>query len=126
MKTIIIAEIRFGNYKINSCLINPDSKTLWEIVSCARGDRFVVLKIINLRDTDEILKKKLYRIGKRIKNIISQEMKFKVTVGIGEYYQDIRGLSKSFKDATQALDVISRLEGVGDIYHINNLGIGNT
>jgi len=53
-------------------------------------------------------------------------MKFKVTIGIGEYYQDIRGICKSFKDATQALDIISRLEGVGDIYHINNLGIGNT
>jgi len=53
-------------------------------------------------------------------------MKFKVTIGMGEYYQDIRGLSKSFNDVTQALDVISRLEGVGDIYHINNLCIGNT
>jgi len=95
-----------------------------EIVSYTGGDRFVVLKTINLKDSDEILRKKLYRIGKRIKNTISQQMKFKVTIGIGEYHKDIRGISKSFKEATQALDVGTKLEGAGDIYHVDNLGVG--
>jgi len=95
-----------------------------EIVSYTGGDRFVVLKTINLKDSDEILRKKIFRIGEKIKNIISQKMKFKVTIGIGEYHEGIRGLSKSFKEATQALDVGSRLLGAGDIYHIENLGIG--
>ncbi len=95
-----------------------------EIVSYTGGDRFVVLKTINLKDSGEILRKKLFRIGKKIENIISQKMKFKVTIGIGEYHKDIDGLSKSFKEATQALDVGSRLLGAGDTYHIDNLGIG--
>ena len=95
-----------------------------EIVSYTGGDRFVVLKTINLKDSDEILRKKLFRIGKRIKNTISQQMKFKVTIGIGEYHKDIRGISKSFKEATQALDVGTKLEGAGDIYHVDNLGVG--
>jgi carbohydrate diacid regulator len=95
-----------------------------EIVSYTGGDKFVVLKIINLKDSDEILRKKLFRMGERIKNTISQKMKFKVTIGIGEYHEDIRGISKSFKEATQALDVGTKLEGAGDIYHINDLGIG--
>ncbi|TET08862.1 MAG: transcriptional regulator CdaR [Candidatus Atribacteria bacterium] len=95
-----------------------------EIVSYTGGDRFVVLKIINLKDSDEILRKKLFRMGERIKNTISQKMKFKVTIGIGEYHEDVRGLSKSFKEATQALDVGAKLGGAGDIYHINDLGIG--
>ncbi|MCK4308450.1 MAG: helix-turn-helix domain-containing protein [Candidatus Atribacteria bacterium] len=95
-----------------------------EIVSYTGGDKFVVLKTINLKDSDEILRKKLFRIGKKIKNIISQKMKFKVTIGIGEYHKGNWGLSKSFKEATQALDVGSRLLGAGDIYHIDNLGIG--
>jgi len=95
-----------------------------EIVSYTGGDRFVVLKTINLKDSDEILRKKIFRIGEKIKNIISQKMKFKVTIGIGEYHEGIRGLSKSFKEATQALDVGSRLLRAGDIYHIENLGIG--
>jgi len=95
-----------------------------EIVSYTGGDRFVVLKIINLKDSDEILRKKLFRMGERIKNTISQKMKFKVTIGIGEYHKDVRGLSKSFKEATQALDVGTKLEGAGDIYHVDNLGVG--
>ena len=95
-----------------------------EIVSYTGGDRFVVLKTINPKDSDEILRKKLFRIGKRIKNTISQQMKFKVTIGIGEYHEDIRGISKSFKEATQALDVGTKLEGAGDIYHVDNLGVG--
>ncbi len=95
-----------------------------EIASYTGGDRFVVLKTINLKDSDEILRKKLFRMGERIKNTISQKMKFKVTIGIGEYHKDVRGLSKSFKEATQALDVGAKLGGAGDIYHINDLGIG--
>jgi len=95
-----------------------------EIVSYTGGDRFVVLKIINLKDSDEILRKKLFRIGRKIKDTISQKMKFKVTIGIGEYHEDIRGISKSFKEAMQALDVGTKLEGAGNIYHINDLGIG--
>lgn len=95
-----------------------------EIASYTGGDRFVVLKIVNLTDSDEILRKKLFRIGKKIKNTISQQMKFKVTIGIGEYHEDIRGISKSFKEATQALDVGTKLEGAGDIYHVDNLGVG--
>jgi len=95
-----------------------------EIVSYTGGDRFVVLKTINLEDSDEILRKKLFRIGKKIKDTISQKMKFKVTIGIGEYHEDIQGLNISFKEATQALDVGTRLGGAGDIYHVDNLGVG--
>ncbi len=95
-----------------------------EIVSYTGGDRFVVLKTINLKDTDEILRKKLFRMGERIKNTISQKMKFKVTIGIGEHHEGIQGLNKSFKEATQALDVGTKLERAGDIYHIGNLGVG--
>ena len=95
-----------------------------EIVSYTGGDRFVVLKTINLKDSDEILRNKLFRMGKRIENTISHQMKFKVSMGIGEYHEGIEGLNKSFKEATQALDVGTRLGGAGDIQHINDLGIG--
>jgi len=95
-----------------------------EIVSYTGGDKFVVLKTINLKDSDEILRKKLFRIGEKINDTISQKMKFKVTIGIGEYHEGIQGLNKSFKEAAQALDVGAKLEGAGDIYHVDNLGIG--
>jgi carbohydrate diacid regulator len=95
-----------------------------EIVSYTGGDRFVVLKTIHLKDSDEMLRKKLFRIGQKIKDTISLKMKFKVTMGIGEYHEGIQGLNKSFKEATQALDVGTRLGGAGDIYPINDLGIG--
>lgn len=95
-----------------------------EIASYTGGDRFVVLKTINLKNSDEILRRKLFRMGKRIKNTISRQMKFKVTIGIGEYHEGIQGLNKSFKEATQALDVGTKLEGARDIYHVDNLGVG--
>ena len=95
-----------------------------DIVSYAGGDKFVILKTINPKNLKEALRHKIYKIAKKIKHIISQKMKFKVTIGIGEYHKNIRGLSKSFREATQALDVGTRLEGPGDIYHINDLGIG--
>jgi len=95
-----------------------------EIVSYAGGDKFVILKTINPKNSKEALRHKIYKIAKKIKHIISQKMKFKVTIGIGEYHKNIRGLSKSFREAAQALDVGTRLEGSDDIYHINDLGIG--
>ncbi len=95
-----------------------------EIVAYTGGDRFVVLKTIDQLDSEEILRKKLFRVGEQIKKIISQKMNFKVTIGIGEYHQGIKGLSRSFKEAIQALDVGAKLERAGNIYHINDLGIG--
>ena len=95
-----------------------------EIVSYAGGDRFVVLKIINPKDSDEMVRKKIFRIGEKIKNTISQKVRLKVTIGIGEHHKGIQGLSKSFKEATQALDVGTRLGRAGDIYHIDSLGVG--
>ena len=95
-----------------------------EIVAYTGGDRFVVLKTIDLEDSEEILRKKIFKIGEQIKNIISQKLKFRVTIGVGGYYQGVRGLSKSFKEATQALDVGTKLERAGNIYHINDLGVG--
>ena len=68
-----------------------------EIASYTGGDRFVVLKTINLKDSDEILRRKLFRMGKRIKNTISQQMKFKVTIGIGEYHEDVQDLINHLK-----------------------------
>ena len=95
-----------------------------EIVSYIGGDKFVVLKTVNLKDLAKISRKKMFVIGEKIKNVISQKMKFKVTIGIGEYHEGILGLHKSFREATQALDVGTKLQGAGGIYHINDLGIG--
>jgi len=95
-----------------------------EIVSYAGGDKFVVLKTINPKDSKEILRKKIYKIAEIIKNTIYQKMKFKVTIGIGEYHKNIRSLNKSFREATQALEVGTKLEDPGNIFHINDLGIG--
>ena len=94
-----------------------------EIVSNAGGDKFVVLKTINPKDSKENLRIKIYKIANKIKNTISQKMKYKVTIGIGEYHEGIRGLSKSFREAAKAQEVGFRLENPGEIYHINDLGV---
>jgi len=94
-----------------------------EIVSNAGGNKFVVLKTINPKDSKENLKIKIYKIANKIKNTISQKMKYKVTIGIGEYHEGIRGLSKSCREAAKAQEVGSRLENLGEVYHINDLGV---
>jgi len=94
-----------------------------EIVSNAGGNKFVVLKTINPKDSKENLKIKIYKIANKIKNTISQKMKYKVTIGIGEYHEGIRGLSKSFREAAKAQEVGFRLEKLREIYHINDLGV---
>jgi len=95
-----------------------------EIVSYTGGGRFVILKTIDLKDSDQILRENIFKISACIKDIIIQKMGLRVSVGIGEYHQGINGLRKSFKEATLALILGTKLERAGDIYHIDNLGIG--
>jgi len=113
---------RLKNSVLN-ILRNIFINTPQDIVSYVGGDRFVVLKTISIEDTDEILKKRLYKVATNIKDALSQELKFKVSIGIGEYHEGIKGINRSFEEAIQALNIGTKLEGPGGIYHINELGI---
>jgi carbohydrate diacid regulator len=51
------------------------------------------------------------------------ELGHTITIGVGQYYPELGGLRKSFQDAKLALDVGSKVWGVGRIYHIKFVGM---
>jgi carbohydrate diacid regulator len=46
-----------------------------------------------------------------------------ITLGVGQYYPDLGGLRKSYQDAKLALDVGSKVWGLGRVYHIKHVGM---
>jgi carbohydrate diacid regulator len=46
-----------------------------------------------------------------------------ITIGVGQYYPDLGGLRKSYQDAKLALEVGSKVWGLGKIYHIKQVGM---
>jgi carbohydrate diacid regulator len=46
-----------------------------------------------------------------------------ITIGVGQYYPDLGGLRKSYQDAKLALDVGSKVWGLGRVYHIKQVGM---
>jgi len=46
-----------------------------------------------------------------------------ITVGVGQYYPELGGLRKSYQDAKLALEVGSKVWGLGKVYHIKHVGM---
>ena len=46
-----------------------------------------------------------------------------ITIGVGQYYPDLGGLRKSYQDAKLALEVGSKVWGLGRVYHIKQVGM---
>jgi carbohydrate diacid regulator len=61
--------------------------------------------------------------GKYIHETLSEITQQKVTIGVGQYYPQIKGLKKSFQDAKLALEIGSKIWGTGGVYHILDVGI---
>lgn len=61
--------------------------------------------------------------GKYIHETLSEITQQKVTIGVGQYYPEIKGLKKSFQDAKLALEIGSKIWGGGGVYHILDVGI---
>ena len=94
-----------------------------DIVSYVGGDRFVILKTINIKEKPEILRDKLINISKKIKDSIFSKRNFVASIGIGEYYPGIRGTMYSYREACRALEIGDKVNSKIGIYHISDLGI---
>ena len=46
-----------------------------------------------------------------------------ITIGVGQYYPDLAGLRKSYQDAKLALEVGTKVWGIGRVYHITHVGM---
>lgn len=95
------------------------------LISYFGSDRFIVLKGIGgdsltTLNTIRFMSEK----GDYIYELLQKlQLKHPITIGIGQYYPDLRGLRKSFQDAKLALEVGSKVWGLGRVYHIKRVGM---
>lgn len=94
-----------------------------DIVSYVGGDRFVILKTIDINDKPEIIRNKLLSISKKIKDSILSQRNFVASIGIGKYYPDIKGVMYSYQEACRAIEIGDKVNSKIGIYHITDLGI---
>ena len=88
-------------------------------------DRFVILKGIN-GDSLTTLNTIRYMSDKgesTLELLQNLQLSYTITTGIGQYYPDLRGLRKSYQDAKLALEVGSKVWGIGHTYHIKRVGM---
>jgi carbohydrate diacid regulator len=55
--------------------------------------------------------------------LAAKKLEYPITLGVGQYYPDLAGLRKSYQDAKLALDVGTKVWGLGRIYHIKQVGM---
>ncbi len=95
------------------------------LVAYIGNDQFVVLKGIGGEglttfNTIKFMNEKGERISELLRKLGAN---YPVTVGVGQYYPDLRGLRKSYQDAKLALEVGSKVWGPNHVYHIKRVGM---
>ncbi len=94
-----------------------------DIISYIGGDRFLVLKTVNLHDKSEVIREKSITTSRKIKNAILAQRKFQASIGIGEYHPGIKGIKRSYREACRALEIGDKTNDKIGIHHIAHLGI---
>lgn len=93
------------------------------IIAFLEPDLYVVLKWargqVNTLNSINFFKNK----AKFIKEIVEKETGIIPTIGVGQYYPNLSGLRKSYRDAKVALELGERIWGDGNIYHIVDVGM---
>ena len=95
------------------------------VVSYLGKDTFLILKGIggeglNAINTARFLNEKANYVSDLLGKIHPPKQ---VSVGVGQYYPELGGLRKSYQEATLALDVGTKVWGVGRVYHIKQVGM---
>lgn len=95
------------------------------LVAYLGADRFVLLKGItgdSLTTFNTI--RFMLEQGDRVAQVLHKlSLPHTATIGVGQYYPDLRGLRKSYQDAKLALEVGTKVWGLGRVYHIKRVGM---
>jgi carbohydrate diacid regulator len=110
---------------INQHILGAFKNTPNNLVAYFGNDQFALLKGIGsdaptTLNTIRFLKEKADHIHKTLSEL---SLGYTITIGIGQYYPDLGGLRKSYQDAKLALDVGSKVWGLGRLYHIKDVGM---
>ncbi len=95
------------------------------LVAYFGGDRFVMLKGIGgdsltTLNTIRFMNEKAEHVLEVLQQL---DLGHTITIGVGQYYPDLAGLRKSYQDAKLALEVGSKVWGIGRVYHIKHVGM---
>jgi carbohydrate diacid regulator len=88
-------------------------------------DQFILLKgiggesLTTLNTIRFMTEKAEYALG----TLKQLDLGHTITLGVGQYYPELGGLRKSFQDAKLALEVGSKVWGLGRTYHIKHVGM---
>lgn len=104
-------------------LSNAFDKNENNIIAYLEPDHYVVLKWargqVNTLNSINFFKKK----ADFIKEIIEKETGITPTIGVGQYYPNLAGLRKSYRDARVALELGQKIWGESRNYHIVDVGM---
>ena len=118
-------ELDHETERISSHIRTGFKSTATDPVAYIGGDRFVILKGISgdsltTLNTIRFMSEKGDLALALLQNL---QLSYTITIGIGQYYPDLRGLRKSYQDAKLALEVGSKVWGFGHTYHIKRVGM---
>lgn len=118
-------ELAAAAENINSQIVTAFKPHPQNLVAYLEGDTFLLLKGL-LADTPTTLNTIRYlkeQAETVHKSLSALSLGHTITIGVGQYYPDLAGLRKSYQDAKLALDVGSRVWGIGRSYHIKDVGM---
>lgn len=88
-----------------------------------RQSDLIVFIISVPKDSRELLADQLEQTFKRLQSQLSHVSPFTITLGIGQYYENIREISKSYSEARLAINLGYSLQWFDRILFYNRLGL---
>jgi carbohydrate diacid regulator len=107
--------------EINTALTSFYTHHKENVISYLGGNHFVIFKDMGDKPVEyqEEFKKTLNTLFYNLQN----ELRTKLTVGVGEYKPGLYGLRESFEEARTALKFGKQIWGLGQIYHYDSFGV---
>lgn len=107
------------NIVFNAFFSKTENSVIWSM-----NKKIYVLYPIkkeDIKDTNKI-KKMSRKIAEDMKNKVDKHIQeFSITIGVGRFYEDILDISKSLKEASEALRIGKLIWGDNHIYHYNDI-----
>lgn len=107
--------------EINTALTSFYTHHKENVISYVGGNHFVIFKDMGDKPLEyqEEFKKTLNTLFYNLQN----ELRSKLTVGVGEYKHGLYGLRESYEEARTALKFGKQIWGDGQIYHYDSFGV---
>ena len=112
--------------EVINTLIREGFKKLAENLVAYLGDnQFILIKglVGEALTTLNTIRQMTEKAGQAHGILLAGGLDHSITLGIGQYYPDLAGLRKSYQDAKLALEVGTKVWGIGRIYHITHVGM---